>query len=266
MPPKKNDISFFFNPRSIAVIGASPIPGKLSYVILENLKKGGFLGAIYPVNPKYKFINEKRCYSSIAEIGSDIDIAVIALPAHVVAESLKSAGKKVKGAIIVSSGFKEMGDEGIKLEQDIKEIAEKNRIRVMGPNCLGIYDTISNVDTFFIPRDRIGRPDKGGISIISQSGSFAGTIMDELAYEGIGVARVISYGNRVDVGETDCLEFLAGDGATKIIALYIESVDDGRRFVDAASRCTRKKPVIAVKVGKRGAGVYAARSHTGAMA
>ncbi|HBA26311.1 MAG TPA: CoA-binding protein [Nitrospinae bacterium] len=265
MPPKKNDISFFFNPRSIAVIGASPIPGKLSYVILENLKKGGFLGAIYPVNPKYKFINEKRCYSSIAEIGSDIDIAVIALPAHVVAESLKSAGKKVKGAIIVSSGFKEMGDEGIKLEQDIKEIAEKNRIRVMGPNCLGIYDTISNVDTFFIPRDRIGRPDKGGISIISQSGSFAGTIMDELAYEGIGVARVISYGNRVDVGETDCLEFLTDDDATKVVALYIESIDDGRRFIDAASRCTRKKPVIAVKVGRRDAGVHAARSHTGAM-
>ncbi|HAP66375.1 MAG TPA: CoA-binding protein, partial [Nitrospinae bacterium] len=219
----------------------------------------------YPVNPKYKFINEKRCYSSIAEIGSDIDIAVIALPAHVVAESLKSAGKKVKGAIIVSSGFKEMGDEGIKLEQDIKEIAEKNRIRVMGPNCLGIYDTISNVDTFFIPRDRIGRPDKGGISIISQSGSFAGTIMDELAYEGIGVARVISYGNRVDVGETDCLEFLTDDDATKVVALYIESIDDGRRFIDAASRCTRKKPVIAVKVGRRDAGVHAARSHTGAM-
>ena len=266
MLKKKQDISFFFNPKSIAVIGASPIPGKLSYVILENLKKGGFLGAIYPVNPKYSSINNLRCYKSITETNDNIDIAVIVLPAPVVAESLKSAGKKVKGAIIVSGGFKEIGDEGVRLEEEIKKIAEKNGIRIMGPNCMGIYDTISRVDTFLITSDRIGRPNKGGISIISQSGSFAGTIMDELAYEGIGVARVISYGNRVDVGETDCLEFLAGDGATKIIALYIESVDDGRRFVDAASRCTRKKPVIAVKVGKRGAGVYAARSHTGAMA
>jgi len=265
MSQKKLDISFFFNPKSIAVIGVSPIPGKLSYVILENLKKGGFSGAIYPVNPKYSSINNLRCYKSITETNDNIDIAVIALPAPVVAESLKSAGKKVRGAIIVSSGFKEMGDEGIKLEQDIKEIAEKNGIRIMGPNCMGIYDTISRVDTFFITSDRIGRPNKGGISIISQSGSFAGTIMDELAYEGIGVARVISYGNRVDVGETDCLEFLTDDDATKVVALYIESIDDGRRFVDAASRCTRKKPVIAVKVGRRDAGVHAARSHTGAM-
>ena len=265
MSQKKLDISFFFKSRSIAVIGASPIPGKLSYVILENLKKAGFSGAIYPVNPKYSSINNLMCYKSITETNDNIDIAVIALPAAVVAESLKSAGKKVRGAIIVSSGFKEMGDEGIRLEEDIKEIAKKNGIRIMGPNCMGIYDTISRVDTFFITSDRIERPNKGGISIISQSGSFAGTIMDELAYEGIGVARVISYGNRVDVGETDCLEFLTDDDATKVVALYIESIDDGRRFVDAASRCTRKKPVIAVKVGRREAGVHAARSHTGAM-
>lgn len=265
MSQNKLDISFFFKPRSIAVIGASPIPGKLSYVILENLKKAGFPGAIYPVNPKYSFINSLRCYKSITEINDNIDIAVIVLPAPAVAESLKSAGKKVSGAIIVSGGFKEMGDEGIRLEEEIKEISKKNGIRIMGPNCMGIYDTISRVDTFLITSDRIGRPDKGGISIISQSGSFAGTIMDELAYEGIGVARVISYGNRVDVGETDCLEFLTDDDATKVVALYIESIDDGRRFVDAASRCTKRKPVIAVKVGRRDAGVYAAKSHTGAM-
>src|SRR3990167_9461149 len=265
MLKKKQDISFFFNPKSIAVIGASPIPGKLSYVILENLKKAGFSGAIYPVNPKYSSINNLMCYKSITETNDNIDIAVIALPAAVVAESLKSAGKKVRGAIIVSSGFKEMGDEGIRLEEDIKEIAKKNGIRIMGPNCMGIYDTISRVDTFFITSDRIGRPNKGGISIISQSGSFAATIMDELASEDVGVARVINYGNRIDVNESDCLEFMTDDEETKVVALYIESVNDGRRFVEAASRCTRKKPVITVKVGRRDAGVHAARSHTGAM-
>ncbi|MEK7846240.1 MAG: CoA-binding protein, partial [Nitrospinota bacterium] len=260
-----SDISFFFNPGSIAIVGASPVPEKLSYCILENLKRIGFPGVIYPVNPKYKFINEFRCYSSIAEIGHDIDIVVIALPAPLVLEALKDAGKKIRGAIIISSGFKEIGDEGKRLEEGIKDIAEKNGIRILGPNCMGIYDTVSNIDTFFIRSDRIERPIRGGISIISQSGSFAATIMDELASEGVGVARIINYGNRIDVNESDCLEFLADDEATRVVALYIESVDDGRRFVDAASRCTRKKPVIAVKVGRKNAGVYAAKSHTGAM-
>src|SRR3972149_7802441 len=148
MLKKKQDISFFFNPKSIAVIGASPIPGKLSYVILENLKKGGFLGAIYPVNPKYSSINNLRCYKSITETNDNIDIAVIVLPAPVVADSLKSAGKKVRGAIIISSGFKEIGDEGKRLEEGIKEIAEKNRNRIKGTKWMGIYDTVSKIDSF----------------------------------------------------------------------------------------------------------------------
>ncbi|MBI3582943.1 MAG: CoA-binding protein [Nitrospinae bacterium] len=265
MSRKTSDIKFFFNPKFIAVIGASPAPGKISNAILENLKRTGFSGVIYPVNPKYKSINDLRCYSSISEIPCDIDISVIAVPSTVVLETLKDAGKKVKGAIIVSGGFKEMGDNGKRLEEEIKETAEKNEIRIMGPNCLGIYDTVSKLDTFFIQADRIKRPSNGGISIISQSGSFAATIMDELASKGIGVARIINYGNRIDVNESDCLEFLADDEATKVVALYIESVDDGRRFIDVASECTKKKPVVAVKVGRRNAGVNAARSHTGAM-
>ncbi|MDO8445908.1 MAG: CoA-binding protein [Deltaproteobacteria bacterium] len=265
MPQKNQDINFFFNPKTIAVIGASPNQGKPSYVILESLKKIGFPGNIYPVNPKYPSINGLRCYGSIAEIEGNIDLAVIAIPAPLVLDSLRDMGNKVKGVIIVSAGFKEVGEEGKRLEEGIKELAQREGIRIIGPNCLGIYDTISRVDTFFIPADRIGRPGRGGISILSQSGSFAATIMDEMAAEGIGVARVVSFGNRVDVGESDCLDFLADDEETKVIALYLESVDDGRRFVEAASRCVKKKPVVAVKVGKREAGVYAARSHTGAM-
>jgi acyl-CoA synthetase (NDP forming) len=124
---------------------------------------------------------------------------------------------------------------------------------------------VSRIDTFFIPVDRMKRLKRGGLSILTQSGSFAEMIVDEMASEGIGVARIVSYGNRVDVGETDCLNFLMDDEATKVIVLYMESVDDGRRFVDVASRCTKKKPVVAVKVGKREAGVHAARSHTGAI-
>lgn len=266
MRKKTTDISFFFNPKSIAVIGASPTPGKPSYVILESLKSIGFPGKIYPVNPKYTSINNLRCYSSVAEIKDSVDLAVVAVPAPVVIDALKGAAdKKVKGAIIISAGFGETGNDGKRLEDEIKEMAHKEGIRVLGPNCLGVYDTVSKVDTFFVPSERMGRPIKGGISILSQSGSFAALIMDEMAAEGIGVARVVSYGNRLDIGESDCLEFLADDEHTKAVAIYMESVDDGRRFVEAASRCAKKKPFIALKVGKRGAGISAAKSHTGAM-
>ena len=142
-----------------------------------------------------------------------------------------------------------------------EEILEEKRIRAIGPNCLGIYDTVSKVDTFFISSDKVERPGRGGISVLTQSGSFAAMIMDEMANEGAGVARAVSYGNKVDVNESDCLEFiLAGDEATKAVALYIESVENGRRFLEAASRCVEKKPVVALKVGKREIGARAASS------
>jgi len=258
------DISFFFNPKTIAVVGASPTPGKPSHIILESLKRIGFRGTIYLVNPKYPSIDGRKCYSSMAEIKDDIDVAILALPASKVVGALKSV-ENVKGAIIVSAGFKEVGDSGRRLEEELKEIVTRKGIRIIGPNCLGIYDTVSRMDTFFIPVERVKRLKRGRISILTQSGSFAEMIVDELASEGIGVARIVSYGNRVDVGETDCLDFLVDDEATKVVVLYMESVDDGRLFVEVASRCTKKKPVVAVKVGKREAGVHAARSHTGAI-
>lgn len=262
---KSRDISFFFNPKSIAVIGASPTPGKISHVILDRLRNMGFQGDIYPVNPKYKSIDNLNCYGSISEIGRNIDIAVIAVPAPLVPDAIRDAGKKVKGAIIIGAGFGETGKDGRKMEDGIKEIAKETGIRVMGPNCLGLYDTVSMVDTFFVPAERMGRPGRGGISVLSQSGSFSSLIMDEMASEGIGVSRIVSYGNRIDVGESDCLEFLADDDNTKAVAIYMESVNDGRRFIEAAARCSRKKPVLAIKVGRREAGVSAAKSHTGAI-
>ncbi|RCV65674.1 Acyl-CoA synthetase (NDP forming) [Methanophagales archaeon] len=258
------NISFFFNPKTIAVVGASPTPGKLSHIILESLKRIGFKGTIYLVNPKYPSIDGRKCYSSMAEIKDDIDIAILALPASKVLEVLTPV-ENIKGAIIISAGFKEVGGAGRRLEEELKEIVVRKGIRIIGPNCLGIYDTVSKMDTFFIPVERVKRLKRGRISILSQSGSFAEMIVDELASEGIGVARIVSYGNRVDVGESECLDFLVDDAATKVVALYMESVDDGRRFVEVASRCAKKKPVVAVKVGKREAGVHAAKSHTGAI-
>ncbi|WP_410507341.1 acetate--CoA ligase family protein [Methanosarcina hadiensis] len=258
-------IDFFFKPESIALIGASPNPEKLSHTILKSLRKMNFEGKIYPVNPGYGEIEGLKCYSTPGEIEDRIDIAIFAVPARSVLEILKGPVENIKGAIIVSSGFRETGSGGKKMEDDLRALLKEKGIRAMGPNCLGIYDTVSNVDTFFIEREKIGRPVREGVSVLTQSGSFAAMIMDELAYEGAGVARVVSYGNKVDVDESDCLEFLERDEATKAVVLYIESVTDGRRFLEAASRCVKKKPVVALKVGKREPGARAASSHTGAI-
>ena len=263
---ENSGISFFFSPASVAVVGATEEPGKISNIILRSLIRAGFKGEVYPINPKYSSVLGMECLASIDDIPEKADIAVLAIPAPAVPSVLKSARGKIRGAIIVGGGFAEAGEAGLNLEKEVRDIAYKSGIRIIGPNCMGIYDTVSRLDTFFIPEDRIQRPAKGGLSIISQSGSFAVTAMDELAADGIGVARVVSYGNKTDVNEADCLDFLADDPETKAVAVYIESVEDGRRFVEAASRCSARKPVMAVKVGKGGAGITAARSHTGAIA
>lgn len=264
MNPEES-IDFFFKPESIALIGASPNPEKLSHTILKSLLEMNFKGKIYPVNPGYKEIEGLRSYSTPGEIEGRVDIAIFAVPAKAVLEILKGPVENIKGAVIVSSGFREMGACGKKMEDELGSLLKEKGIRAIGPNCLGIYDTVSKVDTYFIEREKIGRPARAGISVLTQSGSFAAMIMDELAYEGAGVARVVSYGNKVDVDESDCLEFLAGDDATKAVALYIESVTNGRKFLETASNCVKKKPVVALKVGKREPGARAASSHTGAI-
>jgi acetate---CoA ligase (ADP-forming) subunit alpha len=261
----KECIDFFFKPKSIALVGASPNSEKLSYTILENLLNMDFQGKIYPVNPGYREINGLKCYSSLVEIKDKIDIAIFAVPTATVLEILSGSLDNIKGAIIVSSGFREIGYEGKEMEVHLKELLMKKDIRAIGPNCLGIFDTISKTDTFFIGRDKIERPARGGVSVLTQSGSFAAMIMDELANEGAGIARVVSYGNKVDVDESDCLEFLARDKATKAVVLYIESVGKGRRFLETASSCAKIKPVVAFKVGIRETGARAASSHTGAV-
>jgi len=261
----KNSLAAFFSPSSIAVVGASASAGKISSEILGSLKSS-FGGALYPVNPRYSEVMGLKCHPSVEAIGAPVDLAVYALPAEAVADAVMASRGLVKGTIVVSGGFAETGAKGAAIEKALREAAAAAGTRLIGPNCMGIYDTVSGVDTFFIPKDRVRRPGRGGLSIISQSGSFGVTAMDELATDGIGVARVVSYGNKADVDEADCLDFLADDPETRAVAVYIESVKDGRRFVEAASRCSAKKPVVAVKVGKGASGRSAARSHTGAIA
>lgn len=259
----------FFQPSSIAVIGASNRPGSVGYVIIKQLKKK-FKGRIYPVNPKYRKILGLKTYPSILDVPDRVDLAVIALRAPLVPKVMEEIGRKgIKAAIVVSGGFSEIGGEGVELERKLVEVAHKYGIRVIGPNCIGVLDNSSGVDTFFLPEDRLKRPPKGYISIISQSGAMLSMWIDWMALKNMGLSKAISYGNKVDVDDVDLLEYLREDKDTKIILMYVEAFKHGRgaKFVEIARRITLEgKPIIVLKGGRTSKGARAAASHTGAMA
>lgn len=252
----------FFYPASVAVIGASQDEIKPSGIVLKNLLNS-FKGRIYPVNPHYPSLHGIRCFPSIKSVPDSVDLSVLITPPDAVPALLREhAEKGVRHIIIATSGFGETeGGEG--LERDIREIAVSSGIRIIGPNCLGVFHPSSGLDTFFLPSDRVPRPSAGNISVISQSGSVLGTTMILLEQEGLGIAKAVSYGNRVDVSETDLLEYLSSDEETAVIGLCVESIKDGRRFISTAQRCD--KPVVAFKLGQEPAGRRASRSHTGSM-
>lgn len=259
----------FFNPKSVAIVGATIKEGKVGRVIVENFKKR-FKGKIYPVNPKYKEVLGLKCYPSVKDIPEPIDLVIIVVPAPVVPQVLRDAGEKgVKAAIIISGGFRETGtEEGKRLEEEVKKISMEYGIRIIGPNCLGIYDNWSGVDTFFLPDEKMMRPKKGYISFISQSGAFASALLDWMAYRNIGVSRAISYGNKIDVDDIDLIEYLGEDEKTKLIIMYLEGLKPGRGrlFIDKARKVVKKKPIVIYKAGKTARGSMAAASHTAALA
>ncbi len=261
-------IENFFNPRSVAVVGASHKPGKIGYVILENFVKNGYTGKIFPVNPDTTPIFNLEVYPSLEKIPHTVELAVIAVPATAVAKILKECiEKKVKTVIIVSSGFSETGEGGKKLEEQLKKIISNKKIRVIGPNCLGVFDSETKVDTLFLSADRLARPKAGGIAFVSQSGAVGSTIMDWLAEEKIGISKFVSYGNAVDVNELDLMKYLADDSKTKVIAAYLEGIkSDGKNFVAAMKKIARRKPVVILKAGKTEKGTEAVSSHTGSLA
>ncbi len=255
----------FFTPRSVAVIGASREPSKLGNIIFSNFVASGFK-KLYPINPNADEILGIKCYKSILEVKERVDLAIIVVPAKIVPQVLEECvKKKVPSTVIISSGFSETGEEGAKLEQQLRQIIAKGNTRVIGPNCIGIYDAYSQVDTLFLSRERCGRPKKGNISFISQSGAVGSTILDMLYSKGIGISKFISYGNGMDVNETDLIEFLAKDKTTRVIIAYLEGLkSDGRKFLQAAKKV--KKPIIVLKAGKSEKGCKAASSHTGSLA
>ncbi len=257
------ELNYLFSPRQIAVIGASRSKEKIGYAILDNIISSGFEGDIYPVNPREDEIAGYKTFSSIKDIGSPVDLAVITVPAgHVnqVAEECGQAG--VKGVIVISAGFKEIGKEGLKLEKELLSICREYDMRMVGPNCVGLMDTHTPVNASFAR----GFPDEGNISFISQSGAMLVSILDWSFEMGMGFSRFISLGNKADLDEIDFIESCAADPLTSVILCYIEDIADGRRFVEVCSEAAKEKPVIILKSGTSSAGAQAASSHTGALA
>ena len=256
--------SIFFSPRSIAIIGASEKPG-VGKTIFYNIAKH-FKGKIYPVTPSNPTVGGLTAYKNVLDIPDSVDLAVVAAPSKFTPAVMEEVGKKgIKGAIIVSAGFKEVDEAGAKLEREVGEIAKKYGIRIIGPNCLGIMsfskDNIMN-STFLKVT-----PKYGNIALVSQSGAICAATVEDAEAQDIGFSKVISMGNKVDMDESDVLELLAEDEDTRVIVMYLEDIRNGRRFMEIAKEITteKKKPIIVLKAGRTAEGAKAAASHTGAL-
>lgn len=254
----------FFRPKGVVIIGASTSPEKLGYGVARNLIQSGYQGGIHLVAQKSGEVFGRKIHTSLQEIPDPVELAVLIVPTQATPSAIEECGKRgIKAAVIVSAGFREVGEEGAKLEQECVEIAQKYGVRLLGPNCIGTIDTHFPLDTTFLQPPM---PEKGGIGFISHSGAFAAAIIDWARGQGFGFSRIASLGNQADVNETDMLPMLVEDESTKVIVMYMESISNGRRFVHTASEVTRQKPVVALKVGRFESGQKAAASHTGALA
>lgn len=258
------DLTGLFNPKSVAVVGASSQEEKVGYIITDNLKKCGFKGDIYPINTKADGeLLGLPAYKSVLDIPGDVDLAVMSIPAKFMNSALEECGQKgIKNVIVITAGFKEVGGEGVKLEQEMAEIANKYDMNVQGPNCLGSIDTHTPMNASFAQM----MPKPGNIAFVSQSGAMTVAILDWSISEGIGFSKVVSLGNKVDISEIDVIEQLADDENTDVILCYLEGISDGERFLEVMKRVTKIKPVVILKSGSSSAGARAVSSHTGALA
>jgi acetyl coenzyme A synthetase (ADP forming)-like protein len=257
------DLKKFFEPKSVAVVGASKKPDKLSTAIMRNIINSGYQGTIIPINPKETEIMGYTCYPSIAAIPGDLDLALMVVPAAKVLASVRECGEKgVKNVVVISAGFKEIGEEGQVLERQLVEICNEFDINVMGPNCVGVMDTNTPINASFTA----AAPMKGDVAFISQSGAILLAALDWSSTVGLGYSRVISIGNKANTNEIDYIEEVANDPGTKVIMCYVEDITDGPRFLKVAGEAAKKKPVIIYKAGVSQAGAQAASSHTGALA
>ena len=256
-----NDISFFFNPKSIAVIGASSTKGKVGNTVLNNIIDSGYKGKIFPINPRSDIVCDIQCYKSVLEVNEDVDIAIFVIPGKFVNDAAEECGKKgVKGLIVISAGFKEIGGEGVEREEKLIKIGKKYNMRILGPNCLGFIGLTYN-GSFAAET-----PKKGGIAMISQSGAMLTGMMDYSLTQAFGFSCNISLGNKADLGVVDFIKYLSEDENTKVILCYLENIANGGEFLETLPEATRNKPIVILKSGVSEAGARAASSHTGALA
>ncbi|MCE7748836.1 MAG: CoA-binding protein [Candidatus Heimdallarchaeota archaeon] len=257
----------FFNAKSFCVVGASTTPNKPGNVVAYNFVNF-FPGKTYLVNPKGGELYNNKLYKSVLEIDDSIDAACIIVPARYAPLALQECGKKgIKNIIVTTGGFSEIGDEGIKLQQQMLDIMREFEITVIGPNCLGLYSPALGYDTMFLPDSKLKRPTNGPVSIFTQSGAFGAAFIDQLSRLGSGkwVSKFISYGNASDINETDSLEYVGQDPDTKMIIIYLEDFKNGREFMQKAREISLKKPIMGIKANRTETGAKAGASHTAAL-
>jgi len=253
----------FYCPTSVAVIGASSDETKLGHAVLKNLQESGYEGEIYAINPKGGEILGVRAYPSVMDVTGEIDLAVIVIPARFVASVLEECGEKgVDGVAVITAGFREIGSEGLKQEKELIDIVQRYDMRMLGPNCLGVIDTICPLNATFAR----GMPERGEIAMMSQSGALLLAVHDWALGEGVGFSRFVSLGNKADIDEIDLLKLWDEDQYTRVIIAYLEGITDGPQFMSIAEQVGRETPIIAIKAGTSEAGARAVSSHTGTLA
>jgi acetyltransferase len=254
-----------FKPKNIAVIGASTKRGSLGHKVINNLITFGFEGIIYPVNQKSPYVHSLKSYKSVLDIPESVDLAIVLVPKEYVPGVVDECGKKgVKGIIVISAGFREIGGEGVKREEQLVKKITEYGMRMIGPNCMGVFNTAPEVriNATFAPTE----PHDGNIAFISQSGALGAVVLELANHLQLGISMFASMGNKADISGNDLLEYYYKDPCTKIILMYLENLGNPRRFFEIARRITPEKPIIVVKAGKTQAGAMAASSHTGALA
>ena len=260
---KDPKLDHFFSPKSIAVIGASTKAEKVGHSIVRNILEYDYPGRVYPVNPTADMILGQKAFPDLLSVPDPIDLAIVAVPPEKVLGAIGQCGKKgIDSVIVITSGFKETGGDGSRLEKELAAEIKNAGIRLVGPNCLGVIDTASCLNASFAA----GMPFAGHIGFFSQSGALCVAILDWALGENIGFSKFVSLGNKTDVTEIDLMKAMAADENTRVILGYIEGIEDGRTFMNVARSVSKKKPVILIKSGTTKAGAKAASSHTGALA
>ena len=264
--PNSANMETFFTPKSVALVGASSTKGKIGNSILDSLANYDYKGKVYPINPKATKIFGRKCYQSVASIPGKVDLVVISVDLSITPPVLEDCAKKgVHSVVIVSGGGKELGGERAAYEAEVKRLSAKHDIRIIGPNCIGMFNAANRLDCAFQGQERMVRAKNGDVALLSQSGTMGISFLESA--DSFGLSKMISYGNRSDVDEADMIWYLADDPKTKVIALYVEGFGDGRKFINTAKRVMREKgkPVVIWKSGRTEMGAKQAASHTGSL-